>query len=300
MPARVAKYPPIVGVGMDYHSVAPPSVPPPPPAPPNPAIIPVYPWIVQVSTQIAGFALTGKWSWHRVTVEGVGNILWGHDWGMGQAHVPVPPVLASPSIVMRVLGSSTKYWLPTFSVREPVDGSVPGGDTPMAVSTPAWVTSTQNCQDISGWPFVAPTTFCFQMVSSKHVAFTFADLGAGAIGMAGDAVGALVGRAIGGAPKMQDVIAGAAAGALIGQLMARLPPPPGGTSLWQGLLGGAAMLGLGDAGGGTGNAVAALVAPFISQGAGSASNRVASGPTYQRGLDGPTVDSRTGRPVSED
>lgn len=299
MTARIAKYPPIAGVGIDFHSVAPPSIPPPPPAPPNPVPIPSHPWFVTINSQISGFALTGKWSWQRVTTEGIGNILWGHNWGPGQTHIPFPPIVASPSILLRILASSTKYWLPSFSVREPVDGSAPGGDTPVAVSTPAWVISTQNCQDVSGWPFVAPTTFCFQLVSTKHVAFTLGDLGAGAIGMAGDALTAVIGRAIGGPNSNVQAIAGALSGALINHVLSRLPPQgqPADTILGA-LMNAAAMTGLGEGGGGgAGNAISALVTPAVSYLAGQASDASGSGSTYRRGVDGPTIDSRTGQEI---
>jgi hypothetical protein len=259
--------------------------------------IPVYMWIVAISSQIGGFALTGKWSWHKVTVEGVGNILWGHDWGMLQPHIPVPPVVASPSIATCLVGSSTKYWLPSFSVREPMDGSAPGGDTPMAVSTPAFMVPTQNCQDISGWPFVLPSTISFQNVSTKNVGFTLADLGAGAIGMAGDSVTALTGRALGGSPSTGNIIAGALSGAAVNQIVGRLGTSGFESDALKALLGGAATLGLGGSGG---RVLASASSPLISYGAGQASNAVASGPTYRRGIDGPLIDSRTGREIPED
>ncbi len=299
---RIAKYPPICGIGADFHSVAPTSGPATNPV--NPALIPTYLWFAVITNPISGFALTGKWSWQRVTVEGIGNILWGHDWGPGQLHIPLPPISVTPSIPLRFLASSTKYWLPSFSVREPVDGSAPGGDTPVAVSTPAWVTFTQNCQDASGWPFVAPTSLCFQLVSTKHVAFTVGDFLAGAIGMAGDAIAAVAGRAIGGKLTEIQAIAGASSGALINHLLSRLPSlgEPADT-IRSGLMNAAAMVGIGDgAGGGNRNAAAAFVAPLISLGAsycaGKASDANGSGPTYRRGLNGPIIDSETRQEVS--
>lgn len=301
MSARIAKYPPIAGAGMDFHLVPPGSFPPPPPAPPNPSPMPSYPWAVIISSQVSGFALTGKWAWHRVTVEGIGNILWGHNWGPGQMHIPFPPVVFSPNMPLRVLASQTKYWLPSFSVREPVDGSAPGGDAPVAVSTPAWVTSTQNCQDaFGGWPYFLPSTFCFQLVSTKNVAFTLGDLFAGVIGMVGDAVAAVVGRALGGPNCNVQAIAGALSGAFLGQLLGRLPSQgQEADSAINALMNGAAMGGLGDnAGGGHGNAAGAIGGAFVSFLAGQVSNAVGSGPTYRRGIDGPVIDSSTGQELS--
>jgi hypothetical protein len=182
-----------------------------------------------------------------------------------------------------------------------MDGSAPGGDTPVAVSTPAFMVPTQNCQDISSWPFVLPSTISFQNVSTKNVGFTAGDLLAGGIGMAGDAVTALTSRAIGGSPSSGEIIAGALSGAAVNQIVGRLGTSGFGGDLLKGLLGGAAMIGLGEgAGGGGGNALAALLSPLISYGAGQASNAAGSGPTYRRGIDGPLIDSRTGREIPED
>ena len=62
----------------------------------------------------------------------------------------------------------------------------------MAVSTPAWCVPTQDCQDIAGVAFVAPTSVCFQLVSTREVGFTWGDLLNGLIGMAFDATAALI------------------------------------------------------------------------------------------------------------
>lgn len=251
MPARVAKYPPIRGVGSDVHSVLPPSVPPPPPAPPNPSMIPSYTWIVSVTNPATGFALSGKWSWKRVTTEGVGNILMGHDWGMGQPHVPVPPVVASACMALRTLQSSVKYFLPSTPNKEPQDGSppgVPGPEGSVAVSTPAFVVSTQDCQDIAGWGFAAPTSVCFQLVSTREVGFTLGDLVNGAISMAFDSAAALAGRAIGGPPgtaaeELQSAVVGAAVNASVTVVMSIVPPEDRGAAKM--LLGPAAAIGAG-------------------------------------------------------
>lgn len=226
MPARIAKFPPIRGVGSDVHAMLPPSGPP-----PNPAMIPSYAWVVQVTTPAAGFLLSGKWSWHRVTTEGIGNVLMGHDWGMGQPHLPVPP-LTSPTIALRTLQSSVKYWLPSTPNKEPQDGSppgVPGPEGSVAVSTPAFVVTTQDCMDVAGWGFVAPMSVCFQLVSTREVGFTLGDLVNGAINMAYDGVAAAASSAFGGPPgnaaeELQSAIVGAAVNASFTALLSIVPP----------------------------------------------------------------------------
>lgn len=256
MPARIAKYPPVSGLGNDFHSVMPPSA---PPAPPNPAPIPSYPWLATASNPAPGFLITGKWSWHRVTTEGVGNTLAGHDWGFGQGHFPVPP-LTTPSLALRMLGSQVKYWLPSSPNTEPQDGSPPGiqgKGGPVAVSTPAFVTSTQDCQDISGWGFCAPTSFCFQQVSAREVGFTLGDLVAGLISMAADSAAALLSRAIGGpagtsaeevAKQLDDAIVGVVVGSVCTLMVALLPPESQG--VMKVVLGTGAGIGTGGASGG--------------------------------------------------
>lgn len=227
MPARIAKFPPIVGGGFDTHAVLT-SIPPPPPAPPTP-ILPAHAWAVNLVNPAPGIAISGKWSWHRVTTEGIGNIHHGHDWGMLQPHTPFPPVVATPSIAVRNLGSAAKYWLPSSPNKEPQDGSTPGGENSVAVSTPAFVTSTQDCMDISGCGFVAPTSFSFQLVSSREVGFTLGDLAAGAIGMVTDAAVAVVGSALGGggsaADQLSSAIVGAAMGPVTNWASALVPRP---------------------------------------------------------------------------
>lgn len=233
MPARIAKFPPIRGLGTDVHAMLPPSGPP-----PNPAMIPTYTWIVQVTNPAAGLALSGKWSWHRVTTEGVGNILMGHDWGMGQPHVPVP-TLASPTVALRTLQSSVKYWLPSTPNQEPQDGSPPGVPGPkgsVAVSTPAFLVTTQDCQDISTWGFAAPTSVSFQLVSTREVGFTLGDLANGVVSMAYDSAAALAGRAFGGPPgtaseALEAAIPGAAVGASLTLVMSIVPPEQRGVAM---------------------------------------------------------------------
>lgn len=275
-PARIAKYPPIQGLGYDVHMVLPPSV-----APPNPAPIPVYGWIVAIGVPVAGFVLTGKWSWYRVTTEGIGNILAGHDWGMGQVHMPIPPVTATPSIAIRTLGSSTKYWLPSSSNKDPQDGSSRGGPGSVAVSTPAWCIPTQDCQDISGWPFVAPTSVSFQLVSTREVGFTLGDLVNGLIGMAFDAAAALICRRLGGPPPetfraaLRAAIPAALTNAFIDHVTSLLPPDAQGPM--KIVFATAFAIGLNRGGS---DVLAAAVGPAASYGASTA------GGAAQSGIDG--------------
>lgn len=184
MGARISKFPPILGGSLDLHPVEPPSLPPPPPAPPNLAKIPIHGWIVVIALPTSGVGLTGKWAWQSVTTEFMGDILHGHDWGPGQVHIPIPPIVSPRGTLLLTLGSSTKYWMPAFSVQEKMDGTFPGGATPVAVSTPAFFIGTQNCQKY----FPSLASICFQLVSSRWCAFTWGDLIAGGIGVVTDAI----------------------------------------------------------------------------------------------------------------
>jgi hypothetical protein len=144
----------------------------------------MHPWIAVASNHAAGQFLTGKWSQVSVQTEGMGDIIHTYDWGPGQAHIPLPPVVASPTMGLLLLTSSTKYWLPAFSVQERQDGVFSGGAKPIAVSTPAYFVCTQNCAE----PIPSLAGVCFQLVSTRWCAFTLGDLAAGAIGVVADAV----------------------------------------------------------------------------------------------------------------
>lgn len=272
--ARIAKYPPVSGVGSDVHSVMPPSA---PPAPPNPAPIPSYSWLSNASNPAPGFAITGKWSWQRVMTEGVGNTLAGHDWGFTQPHFPIP-TLTTPSIAIRLVSSQVKYFLPSSPNTEPQDGSPPGvrgGPAPVAVSTPAFVTTTQDCQDINGWGFCLPTSVCFQQVSTREVGFTLGDLAAGMISMAADSATALVSRALGGPASLEDAITGAIVGSVCTTMVALAPPEA--QKFMKVLLGTGAGIGTGGAAGGA--------AGFLGAGIGLIGD--AAGGAAQQAIDGP-------------
>jgi hypothetical protein len=198
---------------MDIHSVIPPSIPPPPPAPPNPVPVPSAPWIHQIVTPISGYFYTGKYTSTRVATEGMGDMIWQHDWGPLQPHIPLPPILATPGMIALPLASQAKFFLPAFSVKEPVDGAVSGGETPVAIVLPIYMMQVQTCQDIGGWGFVGPTGICFELVSARWVGFTFGDLLAGMIGMAGDALSNLCLSGLGNAAGIPSNLAGGIAGA---------------------------------------------------------------------------------------
>lgn len=292
MPARIAKFPPIQGVGYDSHMVLPPSVPPPPPAPPNPVPIPVHAWFVGIVNPVPGMAVTGKWSWHRVTTEGIGNIHYGHDWGFLQPHVPMPPILVTPSIAIRTVGSSIKYWLPSTPNKESQDGSTPGGANPVAVSTPAFVTSTQDCMDISAWGFVAPSSFSFQLVSTREVGFTLGDLAYGVIGLVGDAAVALIGSAFGqpgnaqaAGDQLQGAIVGACMGPVTGWATALIPSPPEVSEaenlFAKMMIEGAAALGSGGGPSGAATGLAKASIGYLSGKAGDAAQQAIDGPDRQ-------------------
>jgi hypothetical protein len=150
-------------------------------------------WVAVAANHASGLFLTGKWSQVSVMTEGMGDIIHTYDWGPGQPHVPLPPILASPSLGLLPLTSSTKYWLPAFSVQEQQDGVFSGGAKPIAVSTPAFIVPTQNCQ------IIVPSLLgiCAQLVSARWCAFTIGDLIAGAIGVAMDAVVSAIGNKAG-------------------------------------------------------------------------------------------------------
>ena len=192
IPLRISKYPPICGIGLDTHNAIAPNWVAPPPAPPSPAPSPANKWIVTIGTPW-GALLTGKWTQPSVATEGMGDILWQYDWGPGQFHIAVGPVILSPvGMVVLTLGSSIKYWLPSFAVQEKLEGGIiammAGGKVAVAVTLPIWMILTQDCQDIGGAAFVAPTSICFQAPSTRWVGFSFGDFIAGLLGMAADAL----------------------------------------------------------------------------------------------------------------
>lgn len=221
MSFRISKFPPIGFVGQDLHCIVPPSVPPPPPAPPNPAPIPSAPWTA-LSTNPASALIFGKFTLANVSTEGMGDILMGHDWGMGQMHLPKPPILVTPAIALCTVGSSHKYWMPSYAVQQtPKGGAIAlagASGSAVAITTCAYVISLQDCIDVGGGPcgLVAPLGAGFQVPSTRWVGFNLGDLAAGLISMAGDALGAAVGSSLGNAMTSGMSTAGSAVvGAMI-------------------------------------------------------------------------------------
>ncbi len=221
MSFRISKFPPISGFGTDLHGVLPPSMPPVPPSPVNPAPIPTYGWFAFM-TNHASALIFGKFTQFNVATEFLGDILAGHDWGMGQPHIPSPPVTASPSIILCTLGAGHKYWMPSYAVQEtPAGGAISligASGSAVAISSPIFMISIQDCIDVGGANvgLVAPFGLGFQVPSSRWVGFTWSDLAAGLISMAGDALSAAVGGAIGG--KVTDGCS-TATQAVVGALM---------------------------------------------------------------------------------
>lgn len=269
MSMRITKYPPLQGRSVDLHKALPPSVPPPPPSPPNPAPVPGAAWAVVITNPLMGLILTGKWSMASVVTEGLGDVLQGHDWGPLQIHIPMAmPVITSPSQGVLPLTSSTKYFLPSFSIQEKVDGTFPGGGTPVAISFPVFMIQTQNCQDY----FPSLLSVCFQLVSTRWVGFTLGDALAGVICVAGDALAQNVGSLFGGSVFPGDTVNAAVGNALLGHgigLATNVIGAVGGkvagvdAGKMSRTMAGAAALGAGG-----GPLAGALLGPLISDGAG--------------------------------
>jgi len=136
--------------------------------------------------------------------------------------------------------------------------------------------TTLNCQDIAGWPFVLPTSTCFQMPSTREVGFTWGDLISGVIGMVGDCVGKLAGKALGdkfgsaGGDTWKDALSSALRGALVGagaDLLSNLVPdePKWAKDAFKVVVSGAAFGGLDR---GLGDTLGAAAGPAISGAAG--------------------------------
>lgn len=261
---RISKYYPISGIGTDTHEAMSPSLPPPPPSPPNPVYIPSNLYIVINNCALG--SVYGKWSMVSVQTEGMGDVLWQYDWGPLQGHVATTPAVLTPTQALLLINSSTKYFLPSFSVKEKVEGGALqsiGGEDPVAVSTPAFLIPAQNCQDVAGVGFVLPTALCFQLVSTRWVAFTFGDYAAGLIGMAGDAVSAAAGSAFGSMfpGDFGESFMGKLTTSLIGQgIKVGTAVTPGGKFVRT--YAGAFLLGLGQSG-----AAGPMLTPLISDGA---------------------------------
>ena len=190
MSMRITKYPHLFGHGLDLHTVPPGSMPPMPPAPPNPAPIPMHTWAA-ILAEYRGALLMGKFTLTNCITEFMFDTLVGHDWGPGQAHIPLPPVLEAPNMFLLTLTSSHKYFLPAYSVQETPQGGalsrIGAGATPVAVSVPTGSALLQDC-----WDLVAPSGVGFHLPTTRCVGFGWGDLLAGLVLFAGDALAAFV------------------------------------------------------------------------------------------------------------
>lgn len=211
---RITKFPPIAGMGLDPHTVKPGSLPTVPPAVANPSPLPLYPWIVTMNNH-APALIFGKFTVTHSVTEGLGDILAGHDWGIMQAHIPTPPVV-TPQMPIVTMGSSHKYYLPSYAVQETPQGgalALAGATgSAVAITLPTFQISLQDCIEM----FVAPIGIGYQVPSTRWVGFGLSDILAGAVSMAGDGLGAAASGGIGNAlgAGMSDM-AGAVLGAVL-------------------------------------------------------------------------------------
>jgi hypothetical protein len=197
MSMRITKYPSIISLGlMDLHAVDVPQVPPSAVPPPTGVKIPIYPWIALANNPVPAW-IFGKFTL-SVRTDFLFDILFGHDWGIMQGHF-APPFVATPSMLSTFFGASHKYFLPNCSVQEtPGAGAlsrIGASGTPVAVSLPCCFIVTQHCCDF----FVLPVGKAFELPTTRWVGFTLADLLAGVIAMAGDALSSAVSSALGNA-----------------------------------------------------------------------------------------------------
>ncbi len=179
-----------------------------------------------------------------VQTEGKGDILWGYYRGWGSAY-PVFPHYVTTSLPILALGSTTKYFLPSFAVKEAIDGGAlaGSGSGPVAVSFPAYCIPTQQCHDVGGVGFCFPSSVCFQDFSTRWVGFCFGDFLAGSIGVAADALSAAILSKFGGNlfknTKLDDVLFGGLASSFIltSQSVNVINALPDGVKIVEGVLG---------------------------------------------------------------
>jgi hypothetical protein len=237
----------------------------------------MHPWIAVKSLHASGQFLTGKWSLASVQTEGMGDIIHTHDWGPGQVHIPLPPVVLSPTMALLLLTSSTKYWLPAFSVQEQQDGVFSGGAKPIAVSTPAYFIITQHCAE----PIPSLAGVCFQLVSTRWCAFTVGDLMAGAIGVVTDAVVGVITNKVGSmipGGSVGSAVANAVLGHALNYAVGAMDAaggegaPAGALGKFVRTMAGAAALGAGNS-----QVAASMLAPLVGDVAELGSNAVGEG-----------------------
>jgi len=115
---RIPKFLHAAHFGMNLHQ----ALPCPPVGVPS---LPMAGWMV-LFLPVPSPYIYGKFSSQRVETEGMYNTLFGHDWGPLQPHLCIiPPThVTTPSSVPVNLGSSHKFWMPSYSVKEPITGLV--------------------------------------------------------------------------------------------------------------------------------------------------------------------------------
>lgn len=205
----------IYGMGVDCHAGMPPSQPPVPPAPVNPVPVPSN-VVASMYAMYPSQWLMGKFSKPTVHTEGDGGLLAGHDWGVGQPHLFTGPVMiVTPSAIFTALGASHKYWIPCSAVQEPVEGGLvngaTGGSGAIAPVGACCLMSTQNCMDVSGAGFNAPTGIGISTPTTRQVGVTCGDIVAGIVSLLTDCLASFASSKLGGAVAGQ---LGAAAGGI--------------------------------------------------------------------------------------
>jgi len=191
----------IYGMGVDCHAGMPPSQPPVPPAPVNPVPVPSN-VVASMYAMYPSQWLMGKFSKPTVHTEGDGGLLAGHDWGVGQPHLFTGPVMiVTPSAIFTALGASHKYWIPCSAVQEPVEGGLvngaTGGSGAIAPVGACCLMSTQNCMDVSGAGFNAPTGIGISTPTTRQVGVTCGDIVAGIVSLLTDCLASFASSKLG-------------------------------------------------------------------------------------------------------
>src|SRR5687767_6816482 len=116
MQMRIPKFPHVFHMGPNMHMALPPPGAPLPP-------VPVALWMA-FPTHAPGPFIFGKYTSAHVSSEGMWNTLFGHDWGPPGGHMCLFPATHTPtaSTLLVTLGAGHKFWLPSYSVKEPAAG----------------------------------------------------------------------------------------------------------------------------------------------------------------------------------
>ena len=189
---RIPKFPHLFHMSPNMHMALPPPGAPLPPAP-------IAGWFV-IPTHVPGPLIYGKYTDQHVASEGMWNTLFGFDWGPPGGHVCLLPTthIPTPSALLVMLGAGHKFWLPSYSVKEPASGgllAMIGGSstTAVAVCWPVGFIIIQDCQDKNGLGFVAPVGFNASLPTTHWVGFSWStDFLAGLASLAMDCLGAIL------------------------------------------------------------------------------------------------------------